>query len=145
MSTAAHPVTFPALVSRALTGAVAGIAGGIVFGILMAMMGFLPMVAMLVGSESAVVGAIVHLVISAGIGALFGLIVPAAGIGALLGYGAAYGVVWWVLGGLLIMPAWLGMPVFVFNATAWQSLMGHVLYGLVTAATLFGLRRRGHA
>lgn len=34
----------------------------------------LPMVAMLVGSESAVIGFIVHMAISAGLGAFFGLI-----------------------------------------------------------------------
>lgn len=141
MSATAQPATFSGLVSRALSGALAGIAGGIVFGMLMAMMGMLPMVAMLVGSQSAVVGGLVHLVISVGIGALFGLVVPATTLGPLLGAGAVYGMVWWVLGPLVIMPARLGMPLFMINQAAWMSLMGHVIYGLVAAAVLFALRR----
>lgn len=144
MSATAHPATFSGLVSRALSGALAGIVGGIVFGMLMAMMGMLPMVAMLVGSQSAVVGGLVHLVISAGIGALFGLVVPATTLGPLLGAGAVYGMVWWVLGPLMIMPARLGMPLFMLNQTAWLSLMGHLVYGLVAAAVLFALRRHTH-
>src|SRR5215217_6301729 len=44
------------LVQRIIGGVVGGIAGGLIFGVLMAMMGMLPMVAMVVGSESAIVG-----------------------------------------------------------------------------------------
>lgn len=141
MTTTAYPSS--TVTSRILHGALAGIAGGIVFGMLMAMMGMLPMVAMLVGSSSAGVGALVHLVISAGLGALFGLVVPATTIWALLGAGAVYGMVWWVLGPLVIMPGWLGMPLFTVDQTAVMSLMGHVIYGLVTAGVLYPLRRRG--
>ncbi|WP_246631627.1 hypothetical protein [Pseudonocardia nigra] len=130
------------LVSRAANGVVAGIAGGIVFGILMAMMGMLPMVAMLVGSSSAVVGAVMHLVISAAFGLVFAVAVPATGTGALLGAGAIYGVLLWVVGPLLIMPAWLGMPLFMINGMTLMSLLGHVLYGLVAAGVLAALRRR---
>ena len=130
------------LMSRAVNGAVAGIAGGIVFGMLMTMMGTLPMVAMLVGSSSAVVGALVHLVISAALGVLFALAVPALGAGALLAAGAGYGLLWWVLGPLLIMPAWLGMPLLTVDGTALASLMGHVIYGVVAAAVLMLLHRR---
>jgi hypothetical protein len=78
-----------ALVTRIWHGVVAGLAGGIVFGALMAMMG---MIAMMVGSESAAVGWLVHLVISAFYGALFAVTVPTTfGVGALLGAGAVYG------------------------------------------------------
>jgi len=45
--------------------------------------------------------------------------------------GMSYGAVWWVLGTLLLMPAKLGNDVFIFNATVWQSLMGHLMYGLL--------------
>lgn len=130
------------LMSQAVNGAVAGIGGGLVFGMLMAVMGMLPMVAMLVGSSSAVVGALVHLVISAGLGVLFAVAVPALGTGALVVAGAVYGVLWWVLGPLLIMPAWLGMPLFTVDSTALASLMGHVIYGMVAAGVLLLLRRR---
>jgi hypothetical protein len=146
MSTVAHPVTVSGLMSRALHGAAAGIVGGLVFGMMMAMMDMLPMVSMLLGSESAAVGMFVHLTISAGLGALLALVAPMTGIGSLLAVGAVYGVVWWVLGALIIMPARLGMPLFMLDSNAWLSLMGHVVYGMVAAAVLAGIRRRaGHA
>ena len=43
---------------------------------------------------------------------------------------------------LLIMPAKLGMPTFTFNTTAWQSLMGHLIYGLVLGIVYALLRPR---
>ncbi|GAA3732060.1 hypothetical protein [Salinactinospora qingdaonensis] len=125
-------------------GAVAGLAGGIVFGILMAVAGMLPTVAMLVGSQSAVVGVLVHLVISVAIGAGFGVIAGAFAdrLWPVLGAGLVYGLVWWVLGPLLLMPAILGMPVLQIGPPAIMSLIGHLLYGLVTAAALYSLVRR---
>ncbi|GAB2742431.1 hypothetical protein GCM10027174_14990 [Salinifilum aidingensis] len=143
MSTTAHPAhPVQVVASRVLHGAVAGIGGGIVFGVLMAMMGMLPMVAMLVGSGSAAVGAVVHLAISAILGAGFGLLVPVAQFWPLLGSGLVYGVIWWVLGGLLLMPAGLGMPVLQMGTSAAQSLLGHLLYGIVTALVFYGIRHR---
>lgn len=145
MSTHAGSTALQQAPARLVAGVVAGLAGGIVFGMLMAMMGILSMVAMLVGSTSAVVGGIVHLVISAGIGALFGLLAPHTGWGGILAAGAVYGMVWWALGPLVLMPAMLGMPLFAVNTTAVMSLMGHVIYGLVTAAVLQPVRRRAGA
>jgi hypothetical protein len=123
-------------------GIVGGLASGVVFGILMQMMDMIPMVAMLVGSKSMAVGWLVHLAISAFIGAsfavVFGRLATSTGRSVLLGMG--YGVVWWVLGALLIMPAKLGMTDMIFHVgtTQWQSLMGHVIYGLLLGVT-FGL------
>jgi uncharacterized membrane protein YagU involved in acid resistance len=131
------------VVARGWQGVVAGLASGIVFGILMTMMGMMPMIAMMVGSSSAAVGWLVHLVISAGYGVLFAEIVPStAGTGAILGWGAVYGIVLWVIGPLLIMPAVLGMGLFMFNTTTMMSLVGHLLYGLIVAGVLLPLRRR---
>ncbi|WP_226759765.1 hypothetical protein, partial [Arthrobacter sp. SO3] len=100
---------------RVMAGVSGGIAGGIVFGILMAMMGMLPVIASMVGSNSAVVGFGVHLMISVAIGlgltVLFGnRLLTGYGRGALVGLG--YGAIWWVLGPLMIMPVMMGMPVF---------------------------------
>lgn len=118
---------------RLAAGVAGGLAGGVVFGTLMQMMGMLPMVAMLVGAESIAVGWVVHLAISAFIGVTYALIfarwAERLAVGAVLGIG--YGVVWWVLGALLIMPARLGMDVFTFTTMAWQSLLGHLVFGLV--------------
>jgi len=125
------------LVERATRGAVAGLAGGVVFGVMMGAMGMLPMVAGLVGSSSPVVGAIVHLAISAIIGAGFGL--AAGGMSETYGpaavAGLVYGAVWWVLGPLVIMPVLMGMGPQLGMALAppmLMSLVGHLLYGLVT-------------
>ncbi|CAN5778100.1 hypothetical protein BH23ACT12_BH23ACT12_22870 [soil metagenome] len=125
-------------------GVVGGLAGGIVFGLAMQFMGMIPMIAMLVGSESAAVGWIIHLGISSFIGATFALLVRgrAIGTGKAAGLGVAYGAVWWVLGPLLIMPARLGMPLFMINDMAIQSLIGHLLYGAILGITYSAVRPR---
>ncbi len=129
-STARPTSSMGQMVSAGMLG---GLAGGLVFGALMAMMGMLPMIASLVGSSSAGVGFGVHLVISAlialGLVVLLGHVFSSYGRGALIGL--IYGALWWVLGPLLIMPLMMGMPVFVLDATALWSLMGHLAYGLV--------------
>ena len=133
-------------VSSIVAGAIAGLGGGVVFGMLMAMMGTLPMVAMLVKSQSAIVGFIVHMVISAGIGGLYGLIasrLPKT-TGTAIVAGAVNGVIWWVLGALILMPIMLGMAQMVFQIgqTQWFSLMGHVIYGVVTGLLFIPLNKR---
>ncbi len=131
-TTSASPTT-SALSTRLVAGVAGGLAGGIVFGALMQMMGMMPMIAMLVGSGSPAVGWLVHLAISAFIGSTYALLfAPLAGrlpTGAAAG--AVYGLVWWGLGPLLIMPTLMGMPVLRINTMTGQSLMGHLVYGLV--------------
>jgi len=132
------------LIPAVTAGIIGGLAGGVVFGVLMQMMDMIPMVAMLVGSTSMAVGWLVHLAISAFIGAsfavLFSGLASSTGRAVLLGLG--YGIVWWVLGALLIMPAKLGMTDMIFKVETmqWQSLMGHLIYGLILGAT-YGLLR----
>ncbi len=130
----------------ATSGAIAGLAGGLVFGMLMGMMGVLPMVGMLIRVQNAVVGFVVHMVISAFIGAVYGLVAGRFALtwtNAVIG-GIANGVVWWLLGALTLMPLFLGMTqmVFVIGADQWLSLMGHILYGLVTAFVFVPLVKR---
>jgi uncharacterized membrane protein YagU involved in acid resistance len=144
--TASSAVAQPRVGSSALAGAVAGLAGGVVFGMLMGMMGMLPMVGMLVRQDNAVVGFLVHMVISAFIGAVYGLVaarLPAGWVTAIAA-GIVNGVVWWVLGALLLMPLMLGMSqmIFVIEQPQWLSLMGHILYGVVTALVFVPLSRR---
>lgn len=131
---------------RVIAGTAGGVAGGIAFGILMAMMGMLPMVASLVGSDSAAVGFGLHMVISVLIG--LGLTVPFGQV--LTGYGRgawaglAYGALWWVLGPLVLMPLMMGMPLFMVDVTGLMSLMGHLVYGAIlglTAVRILASRR----
>ena len=125
-------------------GIVGGLAGGVVFGLMMQLMGMIGMVGMLAGSESPAFAWLVHLAISAAIGAGFGLVLAprVSGFGTGLGLGAAYGLVWWVLGPLLLMPAAMGMPLLNVDATAGQSLLGHLVFGLVLGGVVAVARRR---
>jgi uncharacterized membrane protein YagU involved in acid resistance len=146
MTTAHTTAGAVALPARVVAGIVGGLVGGLVFGILMQVWDMLPMVAMLVDSKSVAVGWLVHLFNSALFGAVFAVlfgrwaatVVPAI----LLGLG--YGVLWWVLGALLIMPAWLGMNgmIFELNTNAWRSLVGHLAYGLLLGLVYVLLRPR---
>jgi uncharacterized membrane protein YagU involved in acid resistance len=127
-------------------GIVAGLGGGLVFGMMMALLGMLPMVAMLVKSDSPIVGFLVHMSISAFIGAVYGLFanrLPAGWIAAAVA-GAVYGIIWWVLGALILMPLMLGMPqmVFVIEQPQIMSLLGHVIYGVITALLFVPLSKR---
>jgi uncharacterized membrane protein YagU involved in acid resistance len=136
----ANVVASPRLsVSRSLLlGAIGGLAGGIVFGIMMGMQNMLPMVGMLVGQENALIGFVVHMVISAFIGGTFGLIATRlpSGFATLVIVGAIYGVLWWVLGALILMPLMLGMNAMVLQIGEMQisSLVGHVVFGLLMGA-----------
>ena len=120
------------------SGVYAGLAGGVVFGVMMAMMGMLPMIGQMVGHPSAVTGFLVHLVISAVIGAsfvvLFNRVVDSTSGG--LGYGLLYGGAWWFLGPLTLMPLMMGMGLGMnWNAAAASamlpSLVGHLIYGAI--------------
>lgn len=148
MTTASASRVTTAMPMRVAAGVAGGLIGGVVFGVLMQMMDMLPMVAMLVGSDSMAVGWLVHLAISAFIGVTFAVLLGkwATGIAVSVALGMGYGIIWWVLGGLILMPAKLGMGVFTLNTMAWQSLMGHLIYGALLGAAyaliLPRLRRR---
>jgi uncharacterized membrane protein YagU involved in acid resistance len=93
-----------------------------------------------------VVGFLVHMGISAFIGAVYGLFanrLPASWIAVVIA-GAVYGVIWWVLGALIAMPLMLGMSqmVFMIEQPQIMSLMGHIIYGVITALLFVPLSRR---
>jgi hypothetical protein len=143
MAARARETANSSLVQRIIGGVVGGIVGGLVFGVMMAMMGMLPMVAMVVGSESATIGFLYHMFNSVVIGALFGLIF--GGLSHTYGQGAAwgllYGIIWWVLGPLVLMPLMLGMGLQFGMALAPPMLMslgGHLIYGLLTGLVYVG-------
>lgn len=128
-------------------GAIGGLVGGVVFGVMMGMMRMLPMVAKLFGSESAAVGFVVHLVFSSIIGVIFVTVLPYAGVAVAdlsqwvpaLGYGLVYGFTWWILGGLIIMPVWLGMSPQLSGEgikKGLPSLLGHLVYGALLGLTV---------
>ncbi|MFN8484285.1 MAG: hypothetical protein U0768_14705 [Anaerolineae bacterium] len=131
-------------------GALAALAGGLVFSLVMVQVGFLPRVAALAHGSSPALGFIVHLAISALIGGTFGVLfhyeAPTAGAG--IAWGLVYGLMWWFIGPLTLMPILLGGS-FAWTMQAADlllpSLIGHLLYGGVTAAVFMGLQLRHEA
>ena len=141
-------------------GIVAGLVGGVVFGIMMQLMsaptpdgGQMPMmgmVAKVVRSDSMAVGWLYHLFNSAVIGAIFGWMLGDRShkFGAVLGWGALYGFVWWILGALILMPIFLGIPPFAplqmapMRPVAMGSLVGHLIYGIILGGG-FAMLKRG--
>ncbi len=121
---------------KIVSGLIGGAVGGVAFGILMAVMGMLPMVAGLVGSSDALVGFIVHMAISLVIGASFGVLFGGASqtYGRAAVWGLVYGVIWWVLGPMVIMPMMMGVGLqfaAAFSGPMLMSLMGHAVYGVL--------------
>ena len=141
-------------------GIVSGLVGGVVFGIMMQMMnaptpegGQMPMMAMVakvVRSDSMAAGWLYHLFNSAVIGAIFAWLLGgrSQNFVAGLGWGAAYGFAWWILGGLILMPLFRGMPAFAplqmepMRPVAMGSLVGHLIYGIILGGG-FALLKRG--
>lgn len=122
------------IVGWLLTGAGAGVCGGAVFGAAMIALGYLPTVAGVVRASSEPVGFAVHMVIAAVIGAGFGALIwrqrPDAGETML--WGLAYGMLWWFLGPLTLLPLLLGHAPDWSVAVAGSltaSLVGHLAYG----------------
>jgi hypothetical protein len=142
---------------------VAGLIAGVVFGLMMQMMmaptpdggrmSVLAMVGQIVGSPTIGVGWLYHLFNSAVIGAIFGWLIGerAHNYASGFGWGATYGFAWWILGGLVLMPIFLGMPAFAplmtpgMQMVAVGSLIGHLVYGLILGGAFvwmhYGVRR----
>ncbi len=126
-------------------GVYGGLAGGVVFGALMAVMGMLPMIGNMVGVPAAWIGFVVHLLISATIGGSFAVLLDASGQRGGVGSGLAYGLIWWILGPLTLMPFFMGMGLGVnWNVAAMgqavPSLVGHLIFGAVLGVTYRWLR-----
>lgn len=148
--------------SKVIAGIVAGLIAGLPFGIMMQWMQaptpdgsqvpMMMMVAMVVRSESLLAGWLYHLFNSAVIGALFGVFLgttAGANTSRNVALGATCGVVWWVVGALILMPLFLGMPAFAalrmppMRPVAMGSLVGHLIYGVILGLAYARLRRAG--
>ena len=128
-------------------GATASLAGGLLFSLVMWATGALPRVASLVGGSSPVLGFLVHMGISALVGMSYGVLFQheAPNVGSGIAWGVLYGVIWWFIGPLTLMPVLLG-GAFTWTTTAasarLSSLIGHMLYGAATAVVFLVLERR---
>jgi hypothetical protein len=134
--------------TRIVHGIYGGLAAGLVFGIMMAMVGMLPMIAQMASSSSPAVGFGIHVIISAIIGAIFAVIVGdrLRTVGSLASAGLVYGLAWWFIGPLTLMPLMMGMGVGVnwtgaAISAAMPSLVGHLVYGGILGAVYAWLER----
>jgi uncharacterized membrane protein YagU involved in acid resistance len=128
-------------------GAVASLAGGLLFSLVMLVTGVLPQIANLVGGSSPVLGFVVHMGISTLIGMSYGVLFAyeAPDFGSGIAWGLLYGLAWWFVGNLTLLPILLGGQ-FVWTteaaAAGLPSLIGHLIYGAATACVFLLLERR---
>jgi uncharacterized membrane protein YagU involved in acid resistance len=128
-------------------GAAASVAGGLLFSLVMVATGVLPIVANLVGGSSPVLGFTVHMGISTLIGMSYGLLFryEAPDAASSVVWGMLYGLVWWFVGYLTLLPLLLGGP-FLWTTEAADaglpSLIGHLIYGAALALVFVLLERR---
>jgi uncharacterized membrane protein YagU involved in acid resistance len=128
-------------------GIVAGSIGGLLFSLVMLQIGFLPAVASLVGMDSASAGFIVHFIIANLIGMSYGLFFyrQSYDLGSALAWGMSFGVFWWILGPLTLMPVLLGgSPQWsaAFAVESFAALIGHLVYGAAVGIIVFLLEAR---
>ena len=112
-------------------GVIPGVMAGYAFLAFMGA-GMLDMVGGMIGAD-AFIGFILHIIISIVIGALYtGLFTEYVKLGNplldIVVGGLIYGVIWWILGGLIIMPAIAGGELLQISLTD-PSLFGHIIFG----------------
>lgn len=122
---------------RLLAGGLAGLLGGVAFSLATHNQGALDEVAGLLGFSSSGVELVFHLVTASLMGVLFGATFhhPSEGYAATVSGGLLYGLLWWVLGPLTLMPLYdARAPTWTVAeaGAAFPSLIGHLLYGAVT-------------
>src|SRR6266481_4090375 len=123
--------------SRAIVvGGLAGILGGWAFGQWMAKVNHFPLIAGLIHLSSREAGVGLHFLFACIIGASFGLLFQrdVRGYGSCLGWGLGYGIFWWFLGPMTIMPLWQGRRLdwsYQHGQELFGSLVGHIVYGLI--------------
>jgi uncharacterized membrane protein YagU involved in acid resistance len=123
--------------SRAVVvGGLAGILGGWAFGQWMAKVNHFPLIAGLVHLSSRNAGVALHFACAFIIGASFGMLFQrdVRGYGSCLGWGFGYGIFWWFLGPMTLMPLWQGRSLdwsYQHGQELYGSLVGHIVYGLI--------------
>ncbi len=127
------PLSFPRAI---LGGALAGIAGGWVFGRWMEQVNFYALIASLFGSTSNAAGNALHYLFAAFVGANFGIWFQRdlRGYGSSMAWGMAYGIFWWFLGPLTILPLWMGRPLdwsYVHASAEFGPLIGDIITGVI--------------
>jgi hypothetical protein len=128
-------------------GALAGLAGGLISSPVMFATGILPKIAGVDTSFAGLRGLILHLIVSAAIGMTYGLLfrneAPSFGLG--VPWGFLFGLIWWYVGPLTLLPLTL-TGAFDWRASTASvllpSLIGHLIYGGSTALVFLSLEQR---
>jgi hypothetical protein len=119
-----------------VVGGLAGLVGGWAYSKWMARVHYFVIIAGLVNCDSYWVGVVIHYLIAIVIGASFGLLFQRdlRGAGSSLGWGFAYGILWWFLGPLTLLSILRRRPIdwsYEHAAAQFAPLVGHVIYGLL--------------
>jgi len=128
-------------------GGLAGLVGGVVSSPVLLVPGILPKIAGLETSLGGARGLLIHLVISALIGASYGLLFrdEASSFGLGVAWGWLFGLIWWYLGPLTLLPMLLTGQID-WSPGAASSLLpllpGHLIYGATTAFVFLLLEQR---
>ena len=128
-------------------GAIAGLVGGVASLPVMIATGVLPKVAGVDSSFGGARGLIIHLSVSALIGMTYGLLFrdESSSSGSGVAWGWLFGLIWWYLGPMTLLPLLLtGVCDWSTEAASalLPSLLGHLIYGAVTALTFILFDRR---
>jgi hypothetical protein len=128
-------------------GALAGFAGGVVSSPIMLKTGVVTKVAGVDTSFTNWHGLVLHLLVSALIGMSFGLLFrnESSNLGAGMTWGWLFGLIWWYLGPMTLLPLMLtGDCDWSTDAASalLPSLIGHLIFGAVTAYVFLLLERR---
>jgi hypothetical protein len=148
------------MIARIAWGIVAGLFAGLVLGgLLHVMVGFVPaggqasmmsLVAFALGTDRLSIAWLVHLAVSAGLGALFSLLLGRRGQAwdAAAAWGLACGIAWWIVAALVLLPLGLGLPVLAplrqlaLFPFAVSTLMGSIFFGAIMGSGVAWLSGR---
>ena len=128
----------PVLIRDMASGGTAGIVAGLVFWLALRSQGLLSTVPGLFGLDVSGTGVAWHLLAATLMGAVLGMLIryQPSGYAPAVSSGALYGLVWWIIGPLTLGaafddrgPTWS----LVDSERAFPSLIGHLLYGSITA------------
>ena len=129
-----------------LSGGLAGTLGGLIFGRWMSEGDFFPLLAGLGELHSRGTTLTLHFGVALLIGATFGMLFQRdiRGYGSSMGWGLGYGIFWWFLGQLTLLPLAARIPLdwsAEHGSELFGSLVGHILYGLILGVAYATLDR----
>lgn len=146
--------------SNVKRGIIAGLISGVVIGILLQLVAFrtpggsrvlmMEVVSNMRGPSSFLTGWGFHLFNSIIMGAIFGILAGSRSLSYKDGlkYGALLSFGWWLLGGLFLMPVYMGLSLFSpqtiepLRPVAMQSLFDHILFGLLFGGVYVALQSK---